>query len=136
VFLSVLRPWPMLVAQIFLGGIMLSGGIMHFTNDPVTTYQSEFLTSLFQTHYLWQMIGIIEIIGGAAVLTRQFLPLALVILAPITTIIFTFHLSEIGKPVLHPGGIYIAIPVVIAHLILAWYCRAHYRAMFAQRIAV
>jgi uncharacterized membrane protein YphA (DoxX/SURF4 family) len=134
--ISMLKPWPMLVAQIFLGGIMLSGGVMHFTNDPIVTYQSDFLTALYQTHYLWQLIGMIEIIGGSAILARQFMPLALLVLAPITTIIFTFHLSEIGKDVLHPGGIYIAIPVVIAHLVLAWYSRAQYRQLFAQKITI
>jgi hypothetical protein len=125
----------LIVAQIFLGGIMMSGGFMHFTLDPVTAYRDDFLTALNATHYLWQMIGAVEIICAAAILTRRYMPLALVILAPITTIIFTFHLSQIGQPVFKPGGIYIAVPVLLAHLVLAWSCRAHYRDLFAPRLA-
>jgi uncharacterized membrane protein YphA (DoxX/SURF4 family) len=124
----------LIVAQIFLGGIMLSGGIMHFTLDTEASYHDAFLTAIDATGYLWQMIGAVEILCAVAILTRLYMPLALVVLAPITTVIFTHHLSQIGEVVYKPGGIYIGIPVALVHLTLGWYCRDHYRGLFAQKI--
>jgi hypothetical protein len=124
----------LILAQIFLGGIMLSGGIMHFTLDTETAYHDSFLTAIDATGYLWQMIGAVEILGAIAILTRFYMPLALVILAPITTVIFTLHLSQVGQVVYKPGGIYIAVPVVFAHLALCWCCRAHYKALFLRKL--
>jgi hypothetical protein len=124
----------LIIAQIFLGGIMLSGGIMHFTLDTEKAYHDAFLTAIDATGYLWQMIGAIEIVCAIAILTRQYMALAIIILAPITTIIFTLHFSQIGQAVYKPGGMYIAVPVLMAHLIIAWYCRAHYAALFVQKL--
>jgi uncharacterized membrane protein YphA (DoxX/SURF4 family) len=126
----------LIVAQIFLGGIMLSGGIMHFTLDTEKAYHDDFLTAIDATGYLWQMIGAVEILCAISILTRRFMPLALIVLAPITTVIFTLHLSQVGQVVYKPGGIYIAIPVALAHLALGWYCREHYRALFVPRLDV
>jgi uncharacterized membrane protein YphA (DoxX/SURF4 family) len=123
-----------IVAQVFLGGIMLSGGFMHFTVDTASAYHDEFLNALEDTGYLCQMIGATEIICAIAILTRRFMPLALIVLAPITTIIFTHHLSQVGQVVYKPDGIYIGIPVVVAHLFLAWHCREHYRDLFAAKL--
>jgi putative oxidoreductase len=123
-----------IIARVFLGGIMLTGGIMHFTIDPVTAYRDDFLNAINATGYLWQMIGAVEIICAIAILTRRYMPLALIVLAPITTIIFTLHLSQVGKVVYKPGGIYIAVPLLLAHLALGWFCRAHYRALFTPQL--
>jgi putative oxidoreductase len=123
-----------MIAQVFLGSIMLSGGVMHFSLDTEKAYHDAFLTAIDATGYLWQMIGAVEILCALAIFTRRFMPLALVVLAPITTIIFTHHLSQLGQTVFKPGGIYIAIPVVVAHLVLAWSCRAHYRALFVAKL--
>jgi putative oxidoreductase len=126
----------LIIAQIFLGGIMLSGGIMHFTLDTEKAYHDAFLTAIDATGYLWQMIGAVEIICAIAILTRRYMPLALIVLAPITTVIFTLHLSQVGQVVYKPGGIYIAVPVALAHLALGWYCREQYRALFVPRLGV
>jgi uncharacterized membrane protein YphA (DoxX/SURF4 family) len=126
----------LIIAQVFLGGIMLSGGFMHFTVDTAAAYHDDFLNALEDTGYLWQLIGATEIVCALAVLTRRYMPLALIVLAPITTIIFTHHLSQIGQIVYKPGGIYIGIPVVVAHLALGWHCRHHYRALFMPKLMI
>jgi uncharacterized membrane protein YphA (DoxX/SURF4 family) len=124
----------LVIAQIFLGGIMLSGGIMHFTIDTEAAYHDAFLTAIDATGYLWQMVGAVEIVCAVAILTRRYMPLALVVLAPITTVIFTLHLSQVGHAVYKPGGIYIAVPVLLAHLILAWHCRKYFRTLFMRNL--
>jgi putative oxidoreductase len=126
----------LIVAQIFLGGIMLSGGIMHFTLDTEKSYHDAFLTAIDATGYLWQMIGAVEILCAIAILTRRYMLLALIVLAPITTVIFTLHLSQVGQVVYKPGGMYIAVPVALAHLALGWYCREHYRALFVSKLSM
>ena len=136
-----MRAIGLIVAQIFLGGIMLSGGIMHFTVNTAAAYHDEFLNGLEATGYLWQVVGAVEILCAVAILTRRYMPLALVVLAPITTVIFLHHLSQVGQVVYKPGGIYIAIPVALAHLALAHlalacYCREHYRALFSAKLTI
>jgi putative oxidoreductase len=125
----------LIIAQVFLGGIMLTGGIMHFTLDTEAAYHDKFLTAIDATGYLWQMVGAVELICAVAILTRRYMPLAIVVLAPITTVIFTLHLSQIGQDVYKPGGMYIAVPVLLAHLALAWHCRENYRTLFASKVA-
>lgn len=113
---------------------MFAGGIMHFTLDTEAAYHDKFLTAIDATGYLWQMIGAVELICAVAILTRRYMPLALVVLAPITIVIFSLHLSQIGEIVYKPGGMFIAVPVALAHMRLAWFCRAHYHALFTSRL--
>jgi putative oxidoreductase len=124
----------LIVAQVFLGGIMLSGGIMHFTLDTEEAYHDAFLTAIDATGFLWQMVGAVEILCAIAILTRRYMALALVVLAPITTVIFALHLSQVGQVVYKPGGMYVAVPVALAHLALGLYCRPHYRALFVPKL--
>jgi putative oxidoreductase len=126
----------MIICQILLGGIMLSGGIMHFTQNPITAYQNEFLTAIFKTDYLWELMGVIEVVCGIAILARRFMPITLVILAPISLMILTFHISELGKVVLKPGGIYIGIMVTATHAFLAWQYRSYYKDLFTFKAKI
>jgi putative oxidoreductase len=126
----------MIICQILLGGIMLSGGIMHFTNDPIVTYQNDFLTAIFKTGYLWELMGVFEIICGIAILVRRYMPIALVVLAPISLMILTFHISELGHVVVKPGGIYIGIMVAATHAFLAWNYRSYYKDLLTFKAKI
>jgi putative oxidoreductase len=126
----------MIVCQVLLGGIMLSGGIMHFTNDPIVTYQNDFLTAIFKTGYLWEFMGVIEAVCGIAILARRYMPIALIVLAPISLMILTFHISELGKVVVKPGGIYIGVMVALTHAFLAWNYRSYFKSLFEFKARV
>ncbi len=123
----------MIVSRLLLGGIMLTGGIMHFLSDPTELYKSEIITAIFRTHYLWELIGAIEIFCGIGVLLRRYMPLLLVVLAPISIMILNYHLFEFGKFNFRPDGFLTAVIIVIAHLYLAWCYRKYYQALFTSK---
>jgi putative oxidoreductase len=122
--------WQNIVLRIALGVLFVSGGIQHFIGDPDISYKSDFINALYATGYLWQLIGAVLTITGLMIIIKKFVPLALIISAPITVIIFTFHLSEIGKIVLRPGGYIIGTIILLLHLGLAWQYRSHYTQLF------
>ena len=51
-----------------------------------------FMTSLRDTGYLFTLLALTEIAAGLLLLSNRFVPLALVLLAPIIVNIFCFHL--------------------------------------------
>lgn len=67
-----------------LGGIMLIGGVMHFTVDR-KVWDSLLLNAMADSHFLWREIGIVNIVAGTALLAGRGVPLPAAILAPITT---------------------------------------------------
>ncbi len=113
-------------ARILLGLLMVLGFVTHITNvKEGAMNNSQFITAMVNTGYLWQMIGIIELLAGIAILAGRFIPLALVLLAPITLNILFFHLAHAT-----PDGIGIAVFIVALQLVLAWLYRRYYSSLF------
>lgn len=82
------------------------------------------MSALLATGYFFPVLKVTEIVSGALLLSGFFVPLALVILAPITLQIFLFHL------VLTPGMWAMALAMVVMHGFLGWQYFAAYRALF------
>ena len=88
-------------------------GFLNFIEQPEGTPEGEaFLTALNDTGYLMTMIKVIETTCGALLLIGYFVPLALVLLAPIIVNILGFHLF------LDPSvqGLGMAIVILVLHL--------------------
>jgi putative oxidoreductase len=114
------------VFRIVLGMLMLLGAVMHVTNAKEGEMaKSAFITAMVDTGYLWGIIGITELLAGLAILSGRFVPLALIVLAPITLNILLFHLAHFS-----PDGISIALAIIIPHLGLAWLYREHFSSLF------
>jgi uncharacterized membrane protein YphA (DoxX/SURF4 family) len=114
------------ILRIVLGLLMLLGAVTHVTNvKEGAMVDSAFITAMVNTGYLWQIIGITELLAGLAILAGRFVPLALVLLAPITLNILLFHLSRPS-----PDGISIALAIILPHLGLAWLYREHFSSLF------
>jgi uncharacterized membrane protein YphA (DoxX/SURF4 family) len=83
------------VSRVLLGLLLISGGINNFlARNPVSNPTPEgdwFLGVLQQTGYLLHAVAITEILVGVLLLWGRFLPLALVLFAPILLNIFLFH---------------------------------------------
>ncbi|MFZ4404779.1 MAG: DoxX family membrane protein [Pseudobdellovibrionaceae bacterium] len=111
--------------RLFLGLIYFVfglNGFLHFIPAPPLTGPSgDFATAMINTGYFFTMVKAVEVVGGLALLTGMFVPLALVVLAPVTLNIFLFHAF------LAPEGMYIQVLLLIIHLILGWYYRSSYR---------
>jgi uncharacterized membrane protein YphA (DoxX/SURF4 family) len=113
--------------RIILGVLMLLGAVTHFTNiKEGAMADSALITAMVNTGYLWPIIGVVQLLAGLAILAGRFVPLALIVLAPITLNILLFHLSQPS----HPDGIAIALAIVLPHLGLAWLYREHFSSLF------
>ncbi len=83
-------------SRVLLGLLLISGGINNFlVRIPVSnpTLEAErFLSFLQETGYLLHAVAITEITVGVLLLSGYFLPLALVVFAPILVNIALFHI--------------------------------------------
>ena len=121
------------VLRIILGVLMLLGALTHVTNAKEgAMVDSAFITAMVNTGYLWPIIGVVELLAGAAILAGRFVPLALVVLAPITLNILLFHLSHPN----HPDGIGIALAILLPHLGLAWLYRQSFSGLFKPNASI
>lgn len=87
-----------------------------------------FMEGLEASVYLIPLIKVVELVCGLAFVFGFFVPLATVIIFPVSLNIFLFHVF------VDPAGLAIAIIVLLANLFLAFVCRNHYRPLFAAKI--
>ncbi len=108
-----------LIARILLGLPMVIfglNGFFHFLpTPPLPEAGMNFMMALGKSGYFFPFLKATEIISGAMILSGCYLPLGLVILAPVLLNILLFHIF------LAPGldGLLLPIILVLAELYLA-----------------
>ena len=122
-------------ARIVLGLIYFVFGLnffFHFLPTPPSAggVADAFVGGLFQSGYFFPMLKSIEVVLGALLLIGLFVPLALVILMPISLNILLFHAF------LTPGNATMGIVIVLVHLYLAWAYRDYYKPLFNRKTSV
>ncbi len=114
-----------LVARILLGLVFFVfglNGFLHFlTMPPMPEEAGALMGALGATGYFFPVLKIVETVSGALLLSGMFVPLALILLAPVIVQIFLFH------AVLAPGGIGLPIVLVILEAYLGFVA---YRSSF------
>ncbi len=110
-----------LVARILLGLIFFVfglNGFFHFippeSMPPMPEAAGAFMGALVNSGYMIYLIKIVEVVGGALLLSGFYVPLALLILAPGLYNILLFHAF------LAPGGLPLAITMVVLHSFLVY----------------
>jgi len=103
------------VPRYLLGAVYFIFGLNFFFQFiPMTTPPAEplmkFATAIVETGYFMQFIKIVEIVCGALLLANYFVPLALVILAPVTLNIVLVHAF------LDPNGLAIGLVIMAVHI--------------------
>lgn len=104
--------------RVLLGALFVFGGIMFFVSEPPKDIPGDmgiFFAGLVASHYFLYLLKITEIVCGLLLLSGFFVPLALVILAPIGLNIMMVHIF------LEPSGLPVAAFVVAATLYLAFF---------------
>ena len=100
-----------LIARILLGLVFVifgANGFLHFIpSPPPPGAAGQFAGLLFTTHY-YIAIFALQFIGGLLLLVGRFIPLGLVILAPILANILLFHIH------MNPSGI---VPGLVATIL-------------------
>lgn len=124
-----------IAARVVLGLIYFVFGLNFFLQFLPTPPSSggvadAFVGGLFQSGYFFPMLKGIEVVLGALLLIGLFVPLALVILMPISLNILLFHAF------LTPGNATMGIVIVLVHLYLAWSYRDYYKPLFNRKATV
>jgi putative oxidoreductase len=118
-----------LISRLLLGLVFVVFGLNGFLNfihmPPPTGVAAQFFGAIFASHYYVVIFGI-QIIGGLLLLLNRYVPLALVLLAPVIVNIFFFH------TLMAPAGLPLAIVVVILWTILALRNKQHLAGIFVQ----
>ncbi len=122
-----------LAARTLLGLTFLVFGLNGFLQFlPMPEHSAEagvFLAGLSTGAYFFPLLKITEIAAGILLLSNRWVPLALILLAPIMVNIVAFHLF------LEPGGMPMAALLTALQLYLAWVYRASYQTVLEARVA-
>jgi len=120
-----------LVARILLGLMFLVfglNGFLNFLHMPIPPGPAgQYMGVLFMSHYL-HVVFLLEIVGGALLLSGQFIPLALVLLGPVIFNILLFHAF------LFPAGFPPALLATLLWFVIFVWTRRAFAGIFAQRV--
>jgi putative oxidoreductase len=120
-----------LAARILLGlGYTVFGlnfFFQFFPLPPSSEAMGQVTGAIYQTGYLFQFIKLTEIVCGLLLLSGLFVPLALVILAPVTLNIVLMHAF------LDPAGLGAGVALMALHLFLGFSNLKHYRPLLVAR---
>jgi uncharacterized membrane protein YphA (DoxX/SURF4 family) len=117
-----------IVLRVLLGLIFVAGPLataLHLIPDPAMPPKgAAFAAALAQTGYMLPLLWNTEIAAGVLLLSGLFVPVALLMLAPVIVNIAAFHLFLV------PSGMPTAIVVTALEVSLAWRYREAYRPLF------
>lgn len=104
--------------------------LFHLVKQPEMTGNAKlFMDGIMATGYFMTLLKVTELICGLAFVAGLFVPLATVVIFPITLNILLYHIF------VAPEGLPVAIPLMVGNLFLAFACRKNYRTLLAARIA-
>jgi uncharacterized membrane protein YphA (DoxX/SURF4 family) len=113
-----------LVVRILLGLVFTAFGLMGLlhlmpANPPMPEKAAAFMNGIMAAGYFFPFLKTIETLCGLLLLSGAFVPLALVVLAPIITQIFLFHAF------LAPSGLPIALVIGAMEIYLAFFAKPY-----------
>lgn len=116
-----------MIARVFLGGIFLISGLngfFHFVpSSTMPGSPMSFISTMISTGDFFYVIKFFEVILGSMILFGRFMPIALIMMFPITMNIFFFHLT------LGIGSIPMAMMTMFVHIYLIYTHRSSYDTM-------
>ena len=110
-----------LIARILLGLIFVGAGVAFFlsTPPPMEGPMADFFKGMMATKYFFYLLKGTEIMCGLMLLSGRFVPLALVVLAPIILNIFLVHAF------LQPDGLIVASVIGALEIYLAFFSKEY-----------
>lgn len=119
------------VARVLFGLVFFVfglNGFLHFIPQPPHEgVAATFLGGLAASGYFFPLLKATEVTAGALLLAKRFVPLALVVLAPVVVNIFAFHAA------LDRSGLGMAVVLVALEIGLAWANRKAFAPILAAR---
>jgi uncharacterized membrane protein YphA (DoxX/SURF4 family) len=123
-------------ARFLLGAVFFVFGLNGFLSfippppDPMPEGAVKLGEAFMSSGYLLQLIKGTEVLAGLLLLCNRFVPLALIVLAPVVVNIVAFHLW------LAPSGMGLALAVLGLELYLAWAHRQAFAPLLEARAPV
>jgi len=118
------------ITRLELGAILLIFGINKFApflpNFELQGDALTFMSALVGSGYLMDMVALVEIAVGAMLVSNKYVPLALLLLAPISVNIVAFHAF------LDPANIAPALIVAVANVVLLFAYKPYYNGALTQ----
>lgn len=118
------------ILRVILGLFLLAMGLNKFLGFLpgmiLAPPAAEFMGALAETGYMLRMVGVVEIVSGAMLLSRATAPFATILLAPLSVNVVLFHLF------LDPSTIFFAAFVFVSNVILGAYYFDRYRPIFVR----
>lgn len=121
--------WAVVVARILVGLPFLVFGLDYFLSfipkpqPDMPEKAMQFAGILMTTGYM-TVVKVLEVVGGALVLSGRLVPLGLVLVTPVAVNIALFDLCLVGKP-----GLGVVLTLLCAFLV--WAYRSHFVSVFA-----
>lgn len=110
-----------LIVRLLMGFIFVASGIAFFftTPPPMEGPMGQFFTGMAATGYFFYLLKFTEIICGLFLLSGMFVPLALVVLAPVVLNIFLVHAF------MAPDGLIVAVVLGAMEIYLAFFSKEY-----------
>ncbi len=110
-----------LAARLLMGLVFFGGGVAFFftTPPPLEGAMADFFKGMAATKYFFYLLKGTEIVCGLMLLSGFFVPLALVVLAPIILNIFFVHLC------LEPSGLWLALVLGALETYLSFFSKEY-----------
>lgn len=120
-----------IIARILLGLTFFIFGVNGFVQlipmPPMPGAAGQLMGGLAASGYFFPLLAITETVAGAALLTGYFVPLALLVVAPLVLNILAIHLF------LAPSGIPHAVAMVALEVFLGWSYRSAFAPLLRMR---
>ena len=123
-----------IAARVLLGLVFFVFGLDYFLHffpapkGPFPPGAMAFGGALMQTGYMMELIKGTEVLCGVLLLGNLFVPLALVLIAPVVVNIVAFHAF------LEPAGLPLAFILVVLLAYLGWAYREAFRPLLSLRV--
>src|SRR5437660_10403110 len=119
------------IARYLAGVIFLVMGLNGFLNfipfPPPAGIAGQFMGALYASHYLW-VIFAFQVIAGVLLLVNRYVPLAVVVLAPVIVNILAFH------ALMAPSGLPLALFVAVLWTVIFIDVRPAFSGLFQVRL--
>jgi putative oxidoreductase len=113
--------------RLLLGATMAVVGALKFIRPEFKVADDPTLRAFIASGWLWPLIGGTELLAGVGLLSGFYVPLALLVLAPVTAGILAFSLTHGGEE------LWVGIIIAAIHISLAWQFLDCYRPLLQPR---
>lgn len=116
-----------IIVRFFIGFMFLfscANFVFQFMSQPEVEGNAKlFIVGMAASGYIFPFVKIVEALGALSLISNRFVPLATIVIFPVTLNIFLYHAF------LDPGNMVIPVLLLGGNLLLAFYHRSKYQSM-------